>query len=184
MAWYFEYGYTPFLPKNISLKSSEQEIFDTISNEYNEEKYAKISSSIKKIYNSKRIELCFAIQEVFQIKLPEKIFIYITKYGMGGSYNPPSIVVYNLHNKNGEQIIFHEIMHLIIESDAQKWGLHQFEKERTVDLILHSKKFSFLNYTLWQKDYQKTEQYIDELFHLYFYHSPEKYFQMIKSRRK
>ncbi len=183
MAWYSEHNYKPFLPKNLSSQSSDQEISEAVSCEYNEDEYAKISSSIREIYNSKQTEFCSTIAEVFQEKLPEKIFLYITKYGMGGSYNLPDTVIYNLHNKNGEQTIFHEMIHLMIEPYTQKWGLSQFEKERTVDLILHSEKFSFLNYALWQKDYHGTEQYIDELFHRYFFLSLENYFHSIKEKR-
>jgi len=86
--------------------------------------------------------------------------------------------------KKGIKTIVHEIVHLMVEENIQKYKLEHFEKERLVDLILNSEKFSFLQYNSWQKDYHGAEKYVDDLFNEHFFESQEKFFDEMENTRK
>ena len=68
----------------------------------------------------------------------------------------------------------------MIEGFIKKYGIKQFEKERIVDLILHSPNFVFLNYDYWQKNYHGMEKYVDEIFTKYFFNDMIFCFKEIK----
>ena len=124
------------------------------------------------------------MEELFGNKLPKEFQVILTKYGTEGSYNPPNRIFLNISNKSPQTLVLlHEITHLIIHKYIKKYQIQHWEKERIVDLILNSKNFQFLKYTLWQKDYRKTEEYIDPLFKKIFFKSPEDFFKKIAPAR-
>lgn len=64
--------------------------------------------------------------------------IYLTSYGVAGSYNQPNMVVINVKIRDVTRlatIIFHEMIHLAIEPLIQKYQISHWQKERAVDLI-------------------------------------------------
>ncbi len=67
----------------------------------------------------------------------------------------------------------------MIESDVQTYGVKQWEKERTVDLILHSKPFAFLEYQKWQRNYHGVEKIVDPLFHELFFTDIHRFFEQV-----
>ena len=109
--------------------------------------------------------------------------IRLTNYGVGGSYNLPSLVVLNINMKMLVKTVVHEIIHLMIQDLIDKYEIKQWEKERVVDNILNSKEFDFLKYDEWQSGYQGAEKYIDELFDELFFDNPEEFFLKIESVR-
>ncbi len=115
--------------------------------------------------------------------IPAAFFVYLTNYGVGGSYNLPNIIILNINNKKGFKTIIHEIIHLLIETWIQEYKVQHWEKERIVDLVLNSKEFSFLKYNNWQGSYDNAEEYIDDLFNKYFFENPKNFFSKIKSAR-
>jgi len=180
MSWYKEQGYRPWLPEGIDQDSSEQEIKTKISEEYQEKEYEKVTTGLSNSFDQISNQFENALQELF-VDVPNVITVNITKYGVGGSYNVPSTIVLNFHMSNLLNTVIHEIVHLVVEPYIQKYKIDHWEKERIVDLILHSDKFSFLNYDFWQRDYHGAEEKVDELFKKTFFENSEEFFKSLKS---
>ncbi len=78
------------------------------------------------------------------LTLSDEYNIQLTRYGVGGSYNQPNTVIINILKKSGEtkgpqsliESIFHEITHLIIEMQIQKYNISHWDKEIIVNLLL------------------------------------------------
>lgn len=63
--------------------------------------------------------------------------IYLTKYGVGGSYNYPDSVIVNIESmyyKGLVSTVFHEIVHLMIHPWISEYNVSHWQKERIVDL--------------------------------------------------
>ena len=181
--WYNSQGYKPRLPKGVSGKSSEKEIQNQIIKEFDKKKYKEVANQIALDFSTINKQLSKKLKESFNKDIPITFFVYLTNYGVGGSYNLPNIVIFNINNKKGYKTIVHEIIHLLIETWIQKYKIQHWEKERIVDLVLNSKKFSFLKYNNWQSDYNGVEKYIDNLFNSHFFKSPETFFSKVESAR-
>jgi len=52
-----------------------------------------------------------------------------------------------------------------------------------VDLVLNSKEFSFLDYNIWQSNYNNVEKYVDDLFDRHFFKNPKNFFSKIEGVR-
>lgn len=176
LKWYNSNGYKPKLPEGINKDSSEEEIKNQITKEFNKKRYGNAANQINSDFL--KIEKPFSekLKEVFGKDIQMDFIIYLTNYGTGGSYNPPNKVIFNINNKKGFKTVIHEIVHLIIEPKIQEYKVQHWEKERTVDLILNSKEFSFLNYNFWQGNYNNVEKYLDNLFNSYFFKDQNKFF--------
>jgi len=183
MDWFDSHGYKPKLPQGVGRSSSAQEIKASVLREFDEKKLKEVSDKI--FFDFSKIEKQFSkkSKEVFKNNFPEIFFVYLTNYGVGGSYGFPNKVAVNI-NADVFRIIIHEIIHLFIEESVQKYGIEHWEKERVVDLILNSKEFGFLNCQGWQGGYQGAEKYIDLLFNDLFFKYPEEFFSEIKKVRE
>ncbi len=181
--WYVSQGYRPKLPDGIKKDSSEQEIQNQIKKEYAEKKYKEVGRKIT--YDFSIIQETFTekVKNIFDKETPDTFLINLTNYGVGGSYNSPNIVIFNINNQKGLKTLIHEIIHILIEPFIQKYEIQHWEKERIVDLILNSKEFAFLNYNFWQKEYNNAEKYIDKLFINYFFKGENIFFKKIKDAR-
>ncbi len=181
--WYNSQGYKPRFPKGITNKSSEEEIKNQIKKEFKEDDYKVVANEISSNF-SKISELLFnKLKEIFNKEIPKEFIVYLTNYGVGGSYKLPNMIILNINSKNSSNTIIHEIIHLIIMDKITEYKIQHWEKERIVDLILNSEEFSFLNYNSWQKDYSNVERYIDNLFNNSFFKNPEKFFSKIETTR-
>jgi len=181
--WYDSQGYKPKLPEGINDKSSQKEIQSQIVKEFDEKKYEEKANQIVPDFLRIKEQFFKKLKEVFDKDVPTTFFIYLTNYGLNGSYNLPNIIVFNINSKRGFKTIVHEIIHLLIEDWVQGYRIRHWEKERIVDLILNSKEFSFLEYKNWQRDYRGVERYIDDLFNSHFFKDPENFFSEIESAR-
>ena len=174
--WYKKHGYNPQLPEGVDEKSTDNEILEKVGKEYKEREYeniAKILLNDFSIFSDKLEQTLFYI---FGKDIQTSFNVYLTKYGVGGSYRLPNEIILNINNKLGVKTVVHEMVHLMIEENVKKYNLKQFQKERTVDLILHYPKFYFLQHNFWQKHYDGAEKYIDAVFEKYFFKSPETFF--------
>ncbi len=151
-----------------------------IQKEFDESEYIELSERLQKEFSEIADSLNSALVGIFGEEIPADYDIFLTKYGVGGSYGLPNNVVFNIYNKNGLKTI----VHLMIEENIRKYEIRHWEKEKIVDLILNSEKFIFLKYDKWQKGYNGAENYIDELFNKYFFESPEKFFAEIEKVRE
>lgn len=138
--WYLKHNYRVFLPKNLSLDNSSlkpEEIMQLINEEYREADYRLAAEFIK----TKESWIDSAVTKAFQEidKVPEERYeIYLTKYGVGGSYELPNKIGLDI-KKDQEGLIktlIHEIFHLSIEHEILKYKINHFSKERIVNLLM------------------------------------------------
>ena len=181
--WYDSKGYKPRFPKGIIKESLGKEIQNQIKKEFKEDDYKAVTNKISSNFSKMAGPLSDKLKEVFNGKIPKEFIVYLTNYGVGGSYKLPNMIILNINRKNSPKIIVHEIIHLAIEDWIKKYKIQHWEKERIVDLILNSKEFRFLNHGSWQKNYGNVERYIDNLFNKYFFKNPEDFFSKIESLR-
>src|SRR3989338_9921602 len=101
--WYNSQGYKPRLPKGVSGKSSEKEIQNQIIKEFDEKKYKEVANQIALDFSTINKQLSKKLKESFNKDIPITFFVYLTNYGVGGSYNLPNLVIFNINNKKGCQ---------------------------------------------------------------------------------
>ncbi|MGD0977058.1 MAG: hypothetical protein ABR875_02080 [Minisyncoccia bacterium] len=145
LKWYRERGYNISLPARISeivMDGYEDVNLDTITDkledEFDRNEYQKLTNSIYAEWGK--------ISDILENNIEKNGLttgfglykIILTKYGVGGSYDPPSTIIINVNNRQPNEIcrtIIHEILHLNIESLIVKYHIGHWEKERIVDLI-------------------------------------------------
>jgi len=181
--WYTKQGYGPVLPKDISKNSTDSEIKAQIEKEYNEDKYKDAIDKINKSYLPIKDEFSKVLKKHFD-RVPDYFIVYLTNYGVGGSYDFPNKIIANVNQITGFRLIAHETVHLLIEDKIKEYKVEHWEKERIVDLILNSKEFHFLKYNDWQGNYNGAEKHIDPLFNKYFFKNQKEFFTKIKEVRK
>jgi hypothetical protein len=142
--WYVENGYnlrSLSFPKILDIEKikdySVKEIEESVLSEYNEDLY----KDNKKFLIDNSDKIFQEIESAFSksgLLYKDEYNIYLTKYGIGGSYNLPNIVIINLNNSFNISMlrtIIHEIVHLAIEEDVTRYKIDQKQKERIVDLF-------------------------------------------------
>jgi len=177
--WYDSQGYGPRLPRGITKDSSDEEIKKQISLEFDEKRYLEVRDWISSDFSKIKNKLETKLKKIFGKEIPDEYIVYLTDYGVGGSYNLPNIVIFNINSKKGFKTVVHEIVHLIIEEWITKYEIQHWEKERIVDSILNSEEFDFLDYNHWQRNYRNTEGYIDSLFKELFSKNKDNFFSKI-----
>ncbi|MFC1802220.1 hypothetical protein ACFLY7_02150 [Patescibacteria group bacterium] len=182
--WYINNGYKPHLPQGIDKNSDDKKIEEQIIKEYNKTDYENTSKKLETDFLIIKDNLYQVLKNIFGENIPIIYDLNLIKYGVGGSYYPPDKIIFNINNERGIKTIVHEMIHLMIEDDIQKYEIGHFEKERIVDLILHSPQFVFLKYDSSHKKYDGADRYVDDLFNKYFFESKEKFFVELASVRK
>ena len=77
--------------------------------------------------------------EKTSLTLKDTYIIYLTKYGVGGSYNLPNSIIVNIKYKYSFGLlhtVFHEMLHLIIHPWITEYKISHWRKEKVVDLLL------------------------------------------------
>lgn len=183
--WYKSQGYKVDMPKGIDEKSSDEKIILKVKSQFKEKDYQDYASALSKEFLLIKKGFYNALKKTFRgQKIPLVVDVYLTKYGVGGSYNLPNMIIKNItHPKPGIKTTVHEIIHLIIEPSVQKFKIDHWEKERIVDLILNSREFGFLKYDYWQYDYHGVEKYMDPFFNKHFFKDPIGFFSKIPKKK-
>jgi hypothetical protein len=142
--WYLANGYnlgTLSFPKNVDTEDlsnlSDNNLALVIGREYDENKFVSSVDSIRKIYEGYEAKLEKFIIEL-GLKPITEIKIYLTKYGIGGSYHSPNEITVNIDkffSVGLMRAILHEIIHLHIEPLIQKYKIDQWQKETVVNLL-------------------------------------------------
>ncbi len=140
--WFKEKGYRLRFPEGFSVENQnfkdEEYIKKCILEDYTKDNYEeqkafankefdKINTALEKFFNATKIQ-------------PQKVYeVYLTKYGVGGSYNLPNRIIINIQTCKEVRLLWtivHEIVHLSIEDLIQKYNIDHWTKERIVDLTV------------------------------------------------
>ncbi|HLD18298.1 MAG TPA: hypothetical protein VJB99_04530 [Patescibacteria group bacterium] len=183
--WYQEHGYRPHLPIGITATSSQTQIRQSVIADRNDLVYEKFRKEIKERVDllGKRFEE--TVKNTLGVQLPDTINVDLVCYGVWGSYHLPDRIIFSIRTKNGVLTLFHEMLHLAMETSILEKNIEQWEKERIIDLNLHSEPFGFLGYTHWQRDYHGVEKYIDPIFSQFFFSERKRFFEeVVKARAR
>lgn len=139
--WFNKNGYSINLPKGIrptDRRFNQRHIKEAVLEDYKMSEYEKIGKDIKNKWGKLTDKLTKGLATI-DLKPKSLYKVYLTKYGVGGSYNLPNIIIVNFSSKTTSEVlktIIHEIIHLLIEPLIVKFKIDHWSKERIVDLIL------------------------------------------------
>lgn len=142
LQWLKDNGYNNVkLPENLVINfgtnTSEDQIKTAVEAEYNEEdfriKEVYLLENWDKVVNGVSAELART-----SLNIRDTHTIYLTKYGVGGSYNYPDTVIVNARSFGQGLLrkVFHEMVHLMIHQWIIKYKVSHWQKERIVDLLM------------------------------------------------
>ncbi len=141
LQWYEDNGYGPKFPKNLKISPganiSEYQIKESVNSEYSEDDF-KIQERYLLDNWHRVIDEASAELEKTSLRSVDMYTVYLTKYGVGGSYNYPHSVVVNIKSKYEKGLlrtVFHEIIHLMIHPWIIEHKVSHWQKERIVDLL-------------------------------------------------
>lgn len=138
--WYHSHGYKPSLPLDFNVSDSiptNEQIVQLVHSEYD----ASLFETQKKYLEA---NWPFALkQKTSQIDkilpfLNDEYYVYLTRYGTGGSYDYPNTIYANITywwETGIVRNILHEVTHLAIHPLIEKYKIDHWRKERLVDLI-------------------------------------------------
>jgi len=142
--WYFENGYSIdslSFPENIDIKVlraiPEGELLKIIETEYDEAKFISDVASIQQMYNEYETRLEGFIKSL-DLPVLSDIKVFLTRYGIGGSYSLPNEVIINISKFFSVGLVralLHEILHLHIQHMINQYKIGQWEKEAIVNLM-------------------------------------------------
>jgi len=137
--WFNENSYNIHLPKPLEedREYSASEVSNAVDLEFDESFYDPAKKYLEE--NWGKASANWGEFENAGLKIQSKYIIHITRYGVGGSYNLPNIVVVKVDADIYSRlirIIFHEIVHLAIQDLIEKYRIDHWQKERVVDLLI------------------------------------------------
>jgi len=168
--YYNEHSYRILLPKNFDVKNNNIEyIRKAVLDEYNGGEYKEISMFLENKVEENMAKIKSGFDKTDFI-IEDTYNIYLTKYGVGGSYNPLNSIILNFKAKEKEKLfktIIHETIHLCINKLIIKYNIPQWEKELLVDLTFDNilPEFNILQ-NIKLSEERKNE--IKKIFALYF----------------
>lgn len=158
--WFTQNGYKIKLPEGINQCYEKGVVEEVVTFEFQEANklFQKIKPEIEQILNKNqnKIKKFFSF---FDYDIPDKVIVYFTIYGPGGSYSIPNKIIVMLKDDLEWilKMIIHETIHIIIEEPfIKKFGILHWEKEFIVDELCSASvlKGLYSNYAL-QKQTKK-----------------------------
>jgi len=135
--WYYNNGYKPKLPQNITKDCTEREISEAIKAEYDDKDYKIASKKLRAEFSKIQKDFFSKLKEKFKTEtIIPNLEIILTKYGTGWSYHSPKTAVVNIDRKNILEVALHEIVHLFAKPTVQKQKMSHWEKEKFVESIM------------------------------------------------
>lgn len=142
LQWYKDNGYSLKFPESLGISPcvnvSEKQIKESVDSEYSEDDFktqeAYLLDNWYRVINEASAEL-----EKTLLRPVDTYTIYLTKYGVCGSYNYPHSVIVNIkckYEKGLLRTVFHEIIHLMIHQWIVEYKVSHWQKERIVDLLM------------------------------------------------
>lgn len=135
-------GYTVNLPESLDLsnidKITKEDIKEAVIKEYNDQDYLPSKKYIEN--NWINFDEAFVSMVLVAGLIPEDCYrVFLTRYGVGGSYNLPNTITINIKRMFEFGLIMtiaHETTHLLIQPLVVKYNVDHWVKERTVDMLL------------------------------------------------
>lgn len=167
LEWFAKNGYDANrfpLPKEMSpeklgaAKNSDIQI--AVENDYDPEAYKPHEQTILNLLPNYLDTLSGSFSKI-GIKVQPNIGIKLTKYGTGGSYTIPNVVLVNISNYYNIGLIrtiLHEIIHLHIQHLIDAYKIRQWHKEAIVDCVFENIFPSLLKRQHYQEDVSKTQE--------------------------
>jgi hypothetical protein len=129
-------NYNVGLPMGID-NLSGKEIDQAVASEYAPDKYQMKIKELGTAWSEMEADFFIKAENILKKNPLPEYHCFITKYGTGGSYNPPDKIIMNINSQNfGVFTIPHEIIHLLIHDLIEKYKIDHWSKERLVDLYL------------------------------------------------
>ena len=153
LSWFTQNGYKIKLPEGINQDDEKEAVKEVVTCEFKEVNkiFQKIKPEIEQmlIKNQNTIKNFFSF---FDYDIPDKVIVYFTIYGPGGSYSAPNKIIVMLKDDPEWilKMIIHETIHIIIEEPfIKKFGISHWEKEFIVDKLcsISVLKKLYSNYT-------------------------------------
>lgn len=172
LAWYKEQKYTLTFPLDFDPEKDcvLEELGGVIEKDFDSKIYEKKAQEIESEWK-KVSPVFFERASRFGIDLEPEYRIFLTRYGVGGSYWLPNNIQLNFEYPNYENkesiimVLAHEMLHLKIESWIKEYDIPHWTKERLVDLM-YNKIFSDKKPRL-QRDPENPER-VQEVFERLF----------------
>ncbi len=141
--WFREHKYDPLFPGNKKLSEIDDgcrldDLIELAKSEYNQQYYIDISSRFIDQWQWFVDHWNESMIEESALKFQDTYEVFLTSYGVGGSYDVPNTIVMNMRQRDHNRlviILFHEMIHLTIEHLIQKYSIPHWYKERIVDLF-------------------------------------------------
>lgn len=153
LSWFTQNGYKIKLPEGINQDCKKEAVEKVVAFEFQEvnKLFQKIKPEIEQILNKNQntIQKFFSY---FDYDIPDKVIVYFTIYGPGGSYSVPDKIIVMLKDDPEWilKMIIHETIHIIIEEPfIKKFSISHWEKEFIVDGLCSTSilKKLYSNYT-------------------------------------
>ena len=139
LSWYQEEGYRVDLPGGITKESDDEEVMRAVEHEYAAASYAEHAATLQKEWEA--LHRGFGrMKEEPTFHLEDEYNVVLTKYGVGGSYDPnlnKVTVKVSARPRGGiAGIVVHEVVHLAVQYLIDLHQLPHWRKERLVDLVV------------------------------------------------
>lgn len=185
--WYKIHHYRLSLPKGLTLDEivslSEKSLSQIVKREFvqNKSRTEKVIEKIREGWLKTPESIFSELNKV--ATYPKKVRIILTRYGTGGSYHLPNIVVVNIaHTQNPKiisNIIVHELIHLAIEPLVKKHEVSHVAKELIVELLVNKFYNNSVDEAAETKRKYESDPIIEKAFNLH-YPNLDMVFQSIK----
>lgn len=143
--FYREHKYNIRFPEKLSIDFNtnvsnipENQIKDAVELEFKEDDYLAQKTFLLENWPKLMNEIAIELSKT-DLKFLEIYNVNLTKYGVGGSYHYPDIIVSNIKNSYNIGLlrtILHETIHLGIHPWIEKHKIDHWQKERIVDLLM------------------------------------------------
>ncbi|MCA9348559.1 hypothetical protein KC878_00205 [Candidatus Saccharibacteria bacterium] len=129
-------NYKPRLPSGFDLEAKDAEMMTSqIELELELEKTKKLQAKILNEWQECETDISQYLMS-FGLPVPPAIDIFLTKYGVGGSYWPPNRIILNMATDKRDPFLtlVHELIHLVIQAPIiDGFNLEHWDKESLVD---------------------------------------------------
>jgi len=131
--WFKKNKYFLNLPENLN----EKDVYSSVKSEFDEKLYEEAREHILSEWNDSMIDE----KELAKLDVTplSEYKLFLTRYGVGGSYHFPNEIIINFQQKYSFgriRTVAHEITHLFIQAYIEKYNVSHWRKERIANLLM------------------------------------------------